>query len=221
MLLQPITAQLAWLAWCGTSYIGSYHPVDSSHFHLPLWREGEHSPAGQMHFFHLLKLFLFQAFKCAMWCIFVSVMCSMSHLTAVTLKVEVLVQSHHSDSLLAASGWNNGFITAHTQRGETPGIKETSVSLIITFTPNHQGQTGSSCVWRCLPVVILDTVWIVVVVGDERCPLKYAGAGAAAETVSVETLAHRLQDTVRDLLSTSGTHCQGILRGMRRNITTH
>lgn len=59
-------------------------------------------------------------------------MCSVSHLTAVTLKVEVLVQSHHSDSLLAASGWNNGFITAHTQRGETPGIKETSVSLIIT-----------------------------------------------------------------------------------------
>lgn len=45
------------------------------------------------------------------------------YLTAVTLKVEVLVESHHSDCLLAASCWNNGFITAHTQRGETPGIE--------------------------------------------------------------------------------------------------
>lgn len=71
-----------------------------------------------------------------------------------------------------------------------------------------------------LPVVILDTVRIVVVIGDERCPLKYAGAGAAAETVSMETLAHRLQDTVRDLLSTSGTHCQGILRGERERNST-
>lgn len=46
----------------------------------------------------------------------------MCYLTAVTLKVEVLVKSHHSDSLLAARGWNNGLITAHTQRGEAPGI---------------------------------------------------------------------------------------------------
>lgn len=48
----------------------------------------------------------------------------MSYLTTVTLKVEVLVQSDHSDCLLASCGWNDGFITAHTQRGETPGIKK-------------------------------------------------------------------------------------------------
>lgn len=144
--------------------------MDSSHFHPPLWREGEHSPAGQMHFFIYWNcsfsrylnawqvsnwsmkrpcgcgFYTWLEWKpaatrpfrrslwhpCAMWCIFVWMMCSMSHLTAVTLKVEVLVQSHHSDGLLAASGWNNGFITAHAQRGETPGMKETSVSLIIT-----------------------------------------------------------------------------------------
>lgn len=59
----------------------------------------------------------------------------MSYLTTVTLKVEVLVESHHSDCLLAASGWNNGFITAHTQRGETPGIKRwPSVKLSRIYT---------------------------------------------------------------------------------------
>lgn len=63
---------------------------------------------------------------------FVSMTRSMSHLTAVTLKVEVLVESHHSHGLLAAGGWNNGFIAAHTQWGETPGIIEMSVSQIIT-----------------------------------------------------------------------------------------
>lgn len=99
-------------------------------------------------------------------------------LTTVTLKVEVFVESHHSDCLLTASGWHYGLITAHAQRGETP-------------------------------VVILDTVGVVVVISDERRPLKCAGAGAAAETVGVETLAHRLQHTVCDLLTTSGTHRQG------------
>lgn len=47
----------------------------------------------------------------------------MSNLAAVTLEMEVLVESHHSDGLLAARSWNDGLITAHTQRGETPGMK--------------------------------------------------------------------------------------------------
>lgn len=62
-----------------------------------------------------------------------------------------------------------------------------------------------------LPVVVLDTVGVVVVVGDERRPLQYARAGAAAETVSMEALAHRLQHAVCDLLPTSGANRQGIL----------
>lgn len=99
-------------------------------------------------------------------------------LTAVTLEVEVLVESHHSDCLFAAWCWNDGLITAHTQRGETP-------------------------------VVILDTVRVVVVISDEGRPLKCAGACAAAETVGMETLAHCLQHTVCDPVPTSGTHRQG------------
>lgn len=99
-------------------------------------------------------------------------------LTAVTLEVEVLVKSYHSDRLLAARGWNNGFITAHTHRGETP-------------------------------VVILDTVGVVVVISDKGCPLEYTRAGAAAETVGVETLSNCLQHTVCNLLPTSRTHSQG------------
>lgn len=51
-----------------------------------------------------------------------------SYLTAVTLEVEVLVKSYHSDRLLAAWGWNNGFITAHTHRGETPTRREVDMS---------------------------------------------------------------------------------------------
>lgn len=45
----------------------------------------------------------------------------LSHLTTVTLEVEVFVEGHDPDRLLAARRWNDGFITAHTQRGETPG----------------------------------------------------------------------------------------------------
>lgn len=63
-----------------------------------------------------------------------------------------------------------------------------------------------------IPVVILDTVGIVIVISDEGRPLKCAGTGAAAKTVGVETLAHRLQHTVCDPLPTSGTHGQGALR---------
>lgn len=58
-------------------------------------------------------------------------------------------------------------------------------------------------------MVVLDTVGVVVVISDKRCPLKYAGAGAAAETVGMETLPHRLQHTVCNPLPTSGTHGQG------------
>lgn len=47
----------------------------------------------------------------------------MSHLTTVTLEVEVLVESHHSDRLLAARGRDDGLIAAHAQRGETPEIQ--------------------------------------------------------------------------------------------------
>lgn len=43
-----------------------------------------------------------------------------------------------------------------------------------------------------LPVVVLDTVGVVVVISDERRPLEYARARAAAETVSMEALAHCL-----------------------------
>lgn len=60
-------------------------------------------------------------------------------------------------------------------------------------------------------MIVLDTVGVVVVISDERRPLEYARASATAETVSMEALAHCLQHAVRDLLPTSGTHCQGIL----------
>lgn len=62
-----------------------------------------------------------------------------------------------------------------------------------------------------LPVVILHAVGVVVVVGDERRPLQHTGAGAAAETVGMETLAHRLQHPVCDLLPAPGAHGQGVL----------
>ena len=61
----------------------------------------------------------------------------MSHLATVTLEMEVLVESHHSDCLFAAWSWNNGLVTAHTQRGETPEIerwKDALQSHSHTFT---------------------------------------------------------------------------------------
>lgn len=57
----------------------------------------------------------------------------MSYLATVTLEVEVLVESHHSDCLFAAWGRNNGLITAHTQRGETPGTEEVESCTSVTF----------------------------------------------------------------------------------------
>lgn len=67
-------------------------------------------------------------------------------------------------------------------------------------------------------MVILDTVGVVVVISDEGCPLKYTRAGAAAETVGVETLSNCLQHTVCDLLPTSRTHSQGALRSNSMNV---
>lgn len=99
-------------------------------------------------------------------------------LTPVTLEVEVFIQSHDSDRLLASRGRNDGLVTAHTQRRETP-------------------------------VIILDTVGVVVVVCDEGRPLQATGAGGTEETVGVETLAHCLQHTVSNPLSTAGAHRQG------------
>lgn len=66
-----------------------------------------------------------------------------------------------------------------------------------------------------LPVIVLDAVGVVVVVSDERRPLQYAGAGATAEAMSMETLAHCLQHTVCDLLPTSGTNGQRALKRRR------
>lgn len=60
-------------------------------------------------------------------------------------------------------------------------------------------------------MVIFDTVGVVVVIGDERSALQGAAAGSAAETVGMETLTHRLQDTVCDPLPTEGTHSQRFL----------
>lgn len=71
-----------------------------------------------------------------------------------------------------------------------------------------------------LPVVVLDTVGVVVVIRDEGRPLECAGTGAAAETVGVETLAHGLQHPVGDLLPAPGTHGQGTLRRSRKLVST-
>lgn len=57
-------------------------------------------------------------------------------------------------------------------------------------------------------MVIFDTVRVVFVIGDEWSALQGAAAGSAEETVGMETLAHRLQDTICDPLPTAGTHRQ-------------
>lgn len=69
-------------------------------------------------------------------------------------------------------------------------------------------------------MIVLDTVWVVVVISDERRPLQYARAGATAETVSMEALAHCLQHAVCDLLPTSGTNCKRILWEKYRTYVT-
>lgn len=59
-------------------------------------------------------------------------------------------------------------------------------------------------------MVILNTVGVVVVIGDERRPLQDTGAGATAETVGMKALAHRFQHAVRDSLPTPGAHGQRV-----------
>ncbi len=43
-------------------------------------------------------------------------------------------------------------------------------------------------------------------------PSRVQPQGSAEETVGMETLAHRFQDTIRDPLPTAGTHRQRILQ---------
>lgn len=93
--------------------------------------------------------------------------------------------------------------------GQSPTFKSTVFYIVINILFCLSLKKSI----QYLPVVILDTVGVVVVISDERRPLQYTGTGAAAETVSMETLANCLQHTIRDLLPTSGTHSQGILRG--------
>lgn len=126
-LLAPVTGQLAWLAWCGTSYTGSCPPAGSIHFHPPLWTEGARSPAKSTGK-HAHPGFRAKFHRCFS----LRFSLTLSHLTTVTLKVEVLVKGHDSDRLLAARRWNDGFITAHTQRGETPGTSRGGLSSIHT-----------------------------------------------------------------------------------------
>lgn len=59
-------------------------------------------------------------------------------------------------------------------------------------------------------MVILNTVGVVVVIGDERRPLQDTGTGATAETVGVKALSHRFEHTVCDPLPTPGAHGQRV-----------
>lgn len=65
-------------------------------------------------------------------------------------------------------------------------------------------------------MIILDTVGIVVVISDKWCALQYAGAGAAAETVGMETLTHGFQHAVRDSFPTPRANGQRILTGKNK-----
>lgn len=103
-------------------------------------------------------------------------------------------------------------------------IEQLKKSLIPCSLPSHcditvrpTGRRVAGGEGGGLPVIVLDAVGVVVVIGDERRPLQYARAGATAEAMSMETLAHRLQHTVGDLLPTSGTNRQGTLKRSRRN----
>lgn len=59
-------------------------------------------------------------------------------------------------------------------------------------------------------VVIRDTVGVVIVISDEWRALQCAATGSAAETVSMETLAHCFQHAICDPLSTARTNCQRV-----------
>lgn len=105
--------------------------------------------------------------------------------------------------------------------GKGPGTILTTITLevkvfveghdsncLLTALSRNNGLITAHTQGRETPVVILDTVRVIVVVGDKRCPLQNTGAGAAAETMGVETLAHCFEDTVCNPLPTSGAHCQ-------------
>lgn len=59
-------------------------------------------------------------------------------------------------------------------------------------------------------MVIIDTIGVIVIICDERSALQCAAAGSASETVSMETLAHCLQDPICNPLPTAGTHTQRV-----------
>lgn len=58
-------------------------------------------------------------------------------------------------------------------------------------------------------MIIGNTEGVVIVIRDEWSTLQCAATGSAAETVGMETLAHRFQHTIRDPLPTAGTNRQG------------
>lgn len=61
-------------------------------------------------------------------------------------------------------------------------------------------------------MVIIDTIGVIVIVGDEWSALQCATAGRASETVGMETLAHCLKDPIGDPLPTARTHRQRALQ---------
>lgn len=89
-------------------------------------------------------------------------------------------------------------------------IKGHHSDCLLTAWSRNNGLVAAHTERRETPVVILNTIWVVVVICDERCPFKCAGAGDTTETLGMETLAHRFEHTVCDPLPTSGTNCQGI-----------
>lgn len=66
-------------------------------------------------------------------------------------------------------------------------------------------------VCRGSPVVISDTEGVVIVISDEWRALQCAATGSAAETVSMETLAHCFQHPISDSFPTARTNCQRVL----------
>lgn len=73
-------------------------------------------------------------------------------------------------------------------------------------------------------MVIIDAVGVVIVISDEWGALQCAATGSAAETVSMETLAHCFQHAICDPLPTARTNCQRVLNthtGDRKADITH
>lgn len=84
-----------------------------------------------------------------------------------------------------------------------------SNSLLAAWSWNN-GLVAAHAQRRETPVVILNAVRVVVVVGDERRSLQDTRAGATAETMGVKTLAHRFENAVCDPLPTPGAHGQRV-----------